>query len=260
MATAIVRGHAAAGFVIAADGRSCDLPSYNISSDSTQKIFQVGDCAAYCMTGYSRLGDRRENSLDTVLFDFSDQIALHAGLRSVSSFGSLLEYGQQVAEGVYCALRAACQNPEIDLPTVLSDDGQGQMILNLFVDGYAQGRAERLRIRFWHESGAPGTPEIVSEANDLDVWRYGSEWVAARFRDPSFRAKYDRDIPAYVRHDSPDLTSLARTAFAYIRACSGTEGLENDPDMCRATGGHIHIATITLADGFKWIPGCEPLA
>jgi hypothetical protein len=55
------------------------------------------------------------------------------------------------------------------------------------------------------------------------------------------------------------LDDAVQVAANFIRACSDPAALEVDPYTCAAIGGHIHIATITPRNGFRWVYGFEPI-
>jgi hypothetical protein len=51
------------------------------------------------------------------------------------------------------------------------------------------------------------------------------------------------------------MAPATRVALNVIRAHRCREAKSIDPDVCAAVGGHIHIATVTQSDGFKWALG-----
>jgi len=58
-----------------------------------------------------------------------------------------------------------------------------------------------------------------------------------------------------------EVFSLERSiaiATGYIRACRTSEALQID-EKCAEIGGHIHAATVTPKEGFRWVAGFEPL-
>jgi hypothetical protein len=59
------------------------------------------------------------------------------------------------------------------------------------------------------------------------------------------------------RPEDLTLSEGVEIAKSYINACDSDEGRAEDPDVCPAIGGRRHVATITVRDGFRWIPGFE---
>jgi hypothetical protein len=53
------------------------------------------------------------------------------------------------------------------------------------------------------------------------------------------------------KHET-SLQGAAYFAKGYIEACSSPLALKFDP-TCEELGGHIHVATITPQDGFRWV-------
>ena len=252
MPTAIVRGYAEAGFVLAADGLVADPVSGEVLERDRQKIFQIGSTpAAYCMTGIALIGDKRETRLDTVFFNFIDQVSRQIEQTSINRASSLEDYAQRICSPIYEEFRTACLQPNIDLPVGLGKEhGEpGETILRLFLDGYIGKQAERVEVRFFHENGVPGQPRPIREELPTGLIHYGSHPVLVKLR----RDNVEHAGPA-IQHESPDLASMATAARNYIEACSDPEYAKLDPDICRFIGGRTHIATITLKDGFNWIP------
>lgn len=81
----------------------------------------------------------------------------------------------------------------------------------------------------------------------------GSEVVADllfQTTDPRFSV-YRVNAPTYTLAKATDI------ARNYILACCDPVALQIDPN-CADIGGHIHMAIITPAEGFRWIAGFEP--
>jgi hypothetical protein len=52
---------------------------------------------------------------------------------------------------------------------------------------------------------------------------------------------------------NPSLKDAEQYVRGYIEACSSPLALELDEAICKGIGGHIHVATITPSDGFRWV-------
>jgi capsular polysaccharide biosynthesis protein len=70
-------------------------------------------------------------------------------------------------------------------------------------------------------------------------------------------SRFDRF--AHKLGKTPLLEDARQFAQGYIEACSSPVGLEVDEPLCKGIGGHIHIATITTPEGFRWViePACS---
>jgi len=66
-------------------------------------------------------------------------------------------------------------------------------------------------------------------------------------------------IHVHGKEPGDDLEAHAANARQFITRCGGPEGRAIDPEIAATIGGRIHMATITPANGFRWIPGFEPL-
>ncbi len=77
------------------------------------------------------------------------------------------------------------------------------------------------------------------------------------------QALLEANDPRLAQHYTPSLQKLASgeplslleaqgVATTCIKACDDPAALNIDP-TCNTVGGHLHIATITLEEGFRWI-------
>jgi hypothetical protein len=113
-----------------------------------------------------------------------------------------------------------------------------------------------VRARFFHESQILREPEISNwELSELPfIW--GSEKVCKILFDVADpRLLSHKIVPAYPA----SFSWVIETAVKFIRAFSEPEAREIDPQWCRGIGGRIHVAKITPAKGFEWVPGFEPI-
>ena len=124
----------------------------------------------------------------------------------------------------------------------------------MFFDGYACDKPESVTVRFHHQNGVPGKPELITE--QLGTIAYGSPIIYERLKqgDPAFD-KYKGSFSVSGTLYSAAMRAAIAEARNYIRACSGPEALKIDPEICAGIGGRIQIATITRSKGFRWVPG-----
>jgi len=255
MPTAIVRAYSKDGFVIAADRRFSNFTKRKPISDDRQKVFPIGNRPlAYSMIGITKLGHRDE-TIETPRFEFDLAVAKGVQSTSMRDSWSMEHYARKLCWPIYAALRDAVRGGEVGMSFKLPpDDRRGSPIVNLLLDGYVDGRPNRVTVRFYHEDGKVGEPEILSEEVELDkAWFYGSPLVANKFMgDDSAFSKYRKARPP--AHPSMKLSEHISIALGYLESCSSEEGLAVDPE-CWNIGGLPSIATITPADGFQWVPG-----
>jgi hypothetical protein len=260
MATAlIVQYFPRTGFVIAADGRSTRDDMEGVLSDSVQKIFQMGGVArrlAYAMTGCLVLG-REDGSSG---FDAKEEISLAERSLSKRKFRSSVAYTSHLFEIVVEALRDAQRAGKFDhLPTAQNEmeSETGVPILTTVIAGYFDGVPALTEAKLIHKGGIIQKARISKVALD-GTWRMGVAEVDERLRNPedSTFAPYRPSMPT---NRYPTLNEVVEMTRCYIAACGSPEALALNPLKAKAIGGRTHIATITPADGFRWLPGYEPL-
>lgn len=141
------------------------------------------------------------------------------------------------------------------------DDGRstaelrGCTISTVFVEGYFRGDPEQAVARFFHEKQVLREPEVSSHPC-VQEYVWGSNEVSRLInetQDPRF-ARYR--VP--YSGGEPPLQLAIEIAKNYIQAHSDPAALDVDEKICHAIGGRIHIATITPADGFRWVSGFDP--
>lgn len=96
-----------------------------------------------------------------------------------------------------------------------------------------------------------------------NLWTTGPDEVGRliKARDSRFEKYLDNNqVPSEtVRlQSSSELVDMIRQSRSIIDAHKSDEAREIDPQGSGSIGGHIHIATITPIEGFKWVPGFEP--
>jgi hypothetical protein len=256
MATAIVRAYCSDGFVVAADGRKKEQGVKNPRViDNVQKIFPIGESVAYSLTGSAELGDIREQHLETVLFNFTQQVSENFQAEGLRQHSSLLEFAQQGALKVQKNLMAACENPNIDLiNTPFNRQAGGKEIVNILLDGYVNGRPERIRVLFWHDGGVLGAPDVEPQPLELGCWRYGSKIVAEKLMtDRMFFLKHQIENDGLGGRFKGDLPDLIHQAAIFIEASKSDEARRIDPLVSDTVGGHTHILVIPKGQPLEWV-------
>jgi len=257
--TAIVRTLTPGGFVLAADGRKSGAIDGAVLSDSVQKIFPIKTFAgsfAYSIAGTIELPT--DNNLEVAL-NLAEEIRKSADSLEKRKTRNLAGYAVRLCRPVYQALKNARESGRISLypsyETNVSTE-RGDTIIRISLDGFRDGYPSSVVIRIFHENGVLGEPEIFTEPNHLGLHR-------ASGRPEIGRLLWETDDPRLAAYRGPRIFAEDMTlqdaidrSQSYIRAHADPAAHTIDPE-CRRTGGHIHVATITPPDGFKWI--VEPI-
>jgi len=260
MATAITRIYTPEGFVVASDGRVCNSSSGKVIKDDMQKVFLFGNAPiAFSFTGAAHLGRADRDDTNEVLFDFIAAFSSSVQAISARRYGALDEYIAKVAKRIHRALEDRIHRGNIELPDVHFDEPSenGCTIVDVYVDGYHEERPSKVAIRFFHEDQRLFEPEVRIEP--LEPARFMFHGIGEIGRkvvshDPSLAGYIE---PVYY-HDCPTLETAISLSRAFIEACAGPEGAEIDPDASSSIGGRTHIAVVSPARGFEWVPGFEP--
>lgn len=250
MSTAIARIYTPEGFVVAADGRKIQSDTGAVISDSTQKIFGVeqhGRRFAYAFAGAVQL-----TGVDgeTILFDFLSAVPEALEQLTTERHKSLWHYADSLGEILSDSLERAKEVGDgLDPSTEGSET-------HIFLDGYYEGHPKRVSLRCSHHVHEQS--KLEPSSNELYPGQpigYGSEIVLKLLadRDPRFAAYC---ISPKDPHNVtlPEAISIAENQ---VRAHFEPEAIRLDGKTCSTTGGNIHIATVTFAKGFRWVPGFE---
>jgi hypothetical protein len=256
--TAIVRTWTPQGFALVADGRS--RREGVIRTETAQKIFPLESpigSFAYSISGTAELfiGDSEE-----VLVSLAGEIQRSAESLRGRRTSNLTGYAVRLVRPAYKALNDVWEsiNPQT-LPSQPSLPGErGYTILRLSLDGYHGEYPASVSVRMFHENGRLRELEVLPERLPL-----GFHMAAAPapmigrilwqdVNDPRLSAYKGRLVFA---EDMTISDALERSRL-FIQAHSDPEAIALDPN-CLEVGGHIHIATITPSEGFKWI--IEPI-
>ena len=257
MSTAIARFYTPEGFVIAADGRKRDAETHSIVNDNTQKIFGLsGMQIGYALMGIIELSPEGSKEIS---FDFCNEIAKSAqdltGRKSKNLFGYATRLSKPINRRLADARRSGMISPYPVQPSKIAE--RGHTIVRLYLDGYYQGIPSRVNVRFFHENQKLSEPEIMFHSLNLNgLLTLGPAIVLGLFNNNDERfARYHR----YRKNWDGTLSGAVEECKNYILAFSSPEALEADQEGSSGVGGHTHVATITLASGFKWAPGLEPV-
>jgi hypothetical protein len=265
--TAIVRTLTRQGFALVADGRCSNSDNNSVISDEVQKIFPLTcpvGAFALCFSGADGF-----TSLDT-----GDQLKLpQLAMRCAASlegrrFANAAGYAYRLSRCINEAIKGFSLGGPIHSGTSAQPnlaDEFGDTICRIALVGIENirngKRATVVDMRFYHVDGVLCDPEVKPES-PLHIGGY-------RGYSPSKiighlvcnQPKEDGRLSVYRRPikepDEVTLQDALEGAKAFILAHSDPEAIAIDP-LCRAVGGHIHIATITPSEGFKWI--IEPIS
>jgi hypothetical protein len=260
MSTAILRIYTGDGFLIAADGLAKEKDG-SVSNLAAQKIFSfgAGGSLAYSIAGRSKIGP---DDSPRISFSFEDQLDEATLAIPMDQHATLTEFAKPLSQRILRALTAACLADEIrfDDATWANPGELGHAIAYVFIDGYYKGLESSVTIRFYHCEERFGadvqTPGIVTGA----VFCHGSLVVRDLIHqnDPRFcNERYLRPLDVPAPRLSEKMLNALIYSRVYIEACSSSEGLALDKDICSGIGGYPHTATITRMDGFQWVPGFE---
>jgi hypothetical protein len=263
MPTAIFRAYTSEGFLIAADGRARDEHG-TILSDNRQKIFPITDsdrALSYVFYGVPRITDPTNES--RVIVDLLSEAKAAIKSLSSSKTSNLRTYANKFTRLLHRVLSdAGKNNKDIRLyPAMIpyTEEPGTHVISYVFFDGYYRDNPGRVDAVFFHRNQQLHTPNLDRQLLQKGYRIDGSPRVA----DALLRPTFDQRLLAYrtpAMSKSQDLTLIEATeiAVSYIRTCDSDIGREIDPVLCPGIGGHIHIATITSADGFAWVKDYEP--
>ena len=239
----IARVYTSDGFVIAADGRMLDGATGAIVSDATQKIFAL------------RYRDGEIACSVAGLAQFTIQnITVKIGAEVVRGSTAVANVAIKTPDE-YAELLAAriCQVLEVFDPEFLSS--LSASLTHIYLDGYFLGKPMRRTITLTYKSTGV---ESVTSADGLTPGKphvYGSGplcgFLLCGARDHSALQLY-RDICAPA---SSNTVQAVGAATAIVEAHCDPKALTIDKALCQGIGGHIHIATVTPDDGFKWTTG-----
>ncbi len=229
------------------EGRKEQGNVWTIFRDGEQKIFSVTGqsvCFAFAITGTARLS--------STIPRIAQSIRTENFVDAVGYFRRLVEYINDSFRDSIADARQAGKS--VAYPNYPDEFGPG-MIVQLCLCGYYRREPYSVIVRFSQRNEIPVDAEVVRRLGVGDSAVSGSGEVS--------RLLFATDDPRFTEYRyttrNPTFEQWAILASKYVEACMSESGLAADPVLSPGIGGHIHAATVTLADGFKWIPGFEPI-
>jgi hypothetical protein len=256
MPTAILLERTGEGFFIAADGRSM-RDEETIHLDNEQKIFPIiHGPARFAFATTATVRFTADDNEQDFVYQLNVEIPkLAAALAKEKRIRDGAEYGVRLAASVRKYLKfsvtEAMRLGKVQGYPSNRDQFGDDMIAWLFLCGYYSRVPYQATFRFFHRDQNLAGAEIVGRLGVGESFIYGSDRIADFL--------YRSGDPRFARFRATGLTPIQQ-AQNYVAACESVEGLSVDPEGCRKIGGRVHGATVTAADGFRWIPGFEPRA
>ena len=245
------------GFVLAADGRrSLDDDATEAAqfllSDMVQKIFPVEDrdrTLAYAITGLAGSDDGK--------FDTYVEAAKQTERLSNLEFRNLDGYAEEFCRGLNKAFNLTKKQGHVPrFPQIkrLPQLG-GWGIATAVFAGYFQGAPSWSYADFFHHDNLPSAFRVnvapISPGNRL----FSGSGRIQQLTYPNDRdTKTDPRFARYIKPTGPDtsLEGAVDIGRGFIEAHSDPVALQEDYDVCKRVGGHIHIAKVTPS-GFEWL-------
>jgi hypothetical protein len=240
MPTAISAVPTLDGFVIGSDGRSCGLEG-EIKSDEVRKIFSISHKEAqlaYALMGEVSFG----HSGVAALFDFGVEVP--SSVRYLGAPSTPWEYLGRLAVELRTKFNLARGALRIE-PTEGSET-------TIVVGGF-YGKMQGLGyVTLKHNRNS--TEESVLNFPPGASFPFGSVPVVELMHagDPRF-AQYARPSRIGLKSLRDGIERVRKDILIHY----DPEARRIDEKACSHIGGRIQIATVTLADGFRWVPGFE---
>jgi hypothetical protein len=252
--SAVAIAYTSLGFAVAADGRQTSKAALESEvaedevSDGNQKIFKAttasGAAVAYALTGFIA----KDASYDLIRYAKG-----HAKRLSSGQFRSGDEYCRELSDGLKRYIESEKRDGVIKFRENehLEPDDRF-LIASLHMIGYFHGSACWFETQFHHENES-SVSVVGFRSRLVDGFRFahGSAIVPDLViaNDQRF-ARYRDRLAIDLRGAS--LEVACEWARTYVELCSDPLAAEVDP-LCKAIGGHLHMATVTPKDGFQWV-------
>ena len=253
LGTALVRIFTGEGFVVSADGRRTSKNTGNIITDQQQKIFYVegrGRSLAYALTGAGYIeGEHGE-------FNLSAEVEQAASVLANRYPAGLVRYADRFSRVMHNAILEAKKDGRIG--EEFPDLDQEGTIARLLFTGYYERQPSWAEIRFFHQAQKLRFPALESKtfsASQTEIQIKGSDkiWhVLLETDEPEFALYRSVGFQKVREKQNLSLADAIELAQNYIHACTDPRAMRLD-QLCATIGGHIHTATITPQEGFKWI-------
>jgi hypothetical protein len=263
MPTAIIAAHTIQGFFIAADGRSRrdDGGVLRVLRENQQKIFPIRDDHArfaFAVTGTAQFTSEGDDT--DVAFDFISGTHEAANELRITPCLDALDYCNRLAQGIGESLERSVVNARqagrrVNYP---SNQGQfGDLIALLFLCGYHHDTSCGIIFRFFHRNQRLARPETIQRLAIGD-WTIGGPPEVSHLLYDTNDARFTQFRSIHPARNR-SFEEWSTTARDYVSACQSPAGLAVDPQLALGIGGRVHAATITAVDGFRWVPGMEPI-
>src|ERR1700685_59507 len=254
--TAFATVYTTDGFVIAADGRSRaqDPDPTKITADMKERHDREDRRKIFCIAepdktlAYAFMGTVAN---DEKTFDLYEETNRQSKLLSSRQFDTCYDYAYKLAFGLKRAFNDARKDGRLDAWYGNEDlDEEDNLIARMMLVGYFHGKPSWIVAEFRSfDNRAKLQVQPIPEFTPGGYMTAGGKLMPKLlFQDKDSR------FAEYITPTGPDTTMErgAHFARAFIEACSTPLAAELDP-ICKSIGGHIHIAAVTLTDGFKWI-------
>jgi hypothetical protein len=238
--TAFATAYTSLGFAIAADGRqrwdhspTRDVTIRRRESDTVQKIFKiVANQGALACIVRGHVANR------DMTFDLSNELISQSASLQWRDFTGFNDY-----------LHTLSTNTRYRIDSVLGSmlDGQYPAAEVAFV-GYF-----RMKPHFAEVSFLPYVDPVGYRVTEFSM-SPGSNIVSGSQVIEDLLSMCDPRVIQFCKHldDGSTLEDAIGFVTSYVEACSSEVALKLDP-TCEDIGGHIHVATVTPATGFRWI-------
>jgi hypothetical protein len=237
MPTAILRYFTSSGFIIAADGKTCNSLTGDVLSTDTQKIFQIpGLPAAYVLYGDIGIGD--DDPHTPLILDLAVEMKRILGSRTDAKPPSDLQsYGDDLAAEMQELLSASKAKGAVFHGK--QEYADGITIARILLFGYVDGIPSEVNILFFHREQRL----VRQKVYPVDLRRSNPEVMGSLVIEQRlFRQPQSEDV---------SLLRAAQEVEHYIQVCDSEEGRAAD-SVCLSIGGHIHVAMITPSC-FHWL-------
>ena len=252
--TAIVHTWTPQGFAIAADGR-CRRDGIT-RRDTAQKIFPIESpigSFAYTINGVAEIfiGDSEE-----ILVSLAEETQRSAESLRGRRTSNLTGYAVRLVRPAFEALEDIWEsiNPQSHPSQPNLPGERGDTIFRLSLNGYHGEYPESVSVRLSHENGRLREPEVFPQP--IQPGFHMAEAPAPMIGQILWIDENDQRLSAYkgrrmYAHEITLADAIERSRL-FIQAHSDLEAIAIDSN-CLEVGGHIHIATITPSEGFRWV-------
>lgn len=241
--SAIIRAYTLDGFVVFADGRSTPVDPNKPVNDETQKIFNVSSvCGPLSM---AIVGTSDIDTIDGLHINLVKEFRNSADVLREAIVADLDGYATILSGPVHALVKQHSTN----MGAMGNSD-----LLNVFVDGFFNGIARTVRIRFFYQNGVFAETEITFPDICWQPYIHGADNLATSMFIGNGMIPRTYSGPAGPIMSTHAVTGMA---CAYIHACCEQHNIEAEP-FCATIGGHIHGA-IVGPGGFRWIDGFRPV-